>query len=177
MRSNQQTNDRLTRSARLVVRLAKVANRGFLLAVGLGLVLSLALPGQLAGLVERWFPGAEVSSVMLGMRLEMLLGLAMAAVTDRILAALAQVLASAGAGEPFVAGNAARLRTIGWCLLALQLCEVPGALIGKYFPDLGSAAPTGDFSIAGWIAVLLVFVLARVFEVGAGMRQELDGTV
>lgn len=177
MPTNQQTNDRLTRSASLVVRLATVANRGFALAVGLGLVASLVASGPFAHLAERWFPGADVSSVMLGMRLEMLLGLAMAVVTDRILVALAQVLASAGVGDPFVAGNATRLRTIGWWLLALQLCEVPGALIGKSFPELGSAAPSGDFSIASWIAVLLVFVLARVFEVGAGMRQELDGTV
>jgi hypothetical protein len=33
------------------------------------------------------------------------------------------------------------------------------------------------FSTSGWLAVLLVFVLARVFAVGAGMREELEGTV
>lgn len=33
------------------------------------------------------------------------------------------------------------------------------------------------FSIAGWLAVLLTFVLARVFAEGAHMRAEVEGTV
>jgi hypothetical protein len=33
------------------------------------------------------------------------------------------------------------------------------------------------FSITGWLAVLLTFVLARVFAEGARMRDELEGTV
>ena len=33
------------------------------------------------------------------------------------------------------------------------------------------------FSINGWLAVLLTFVLARVFAQGALMRDELEGTV
>jgi hypothetical protein len=34
-----------------------------------------------------------------------------------------------------------------------------------------------SFSITPWLAVLLLFVLARVFEHGARMRAELEGTV
>jgi hypothetical protein len=34
-----------------------------------------------------------------------------------------------------------------------------------------------SFSFAPWLAVLLLFVLARVFEHGAWMRSELEGTV
>jgi len=33
------------------------------------------------------------------------------------------------------------------------------------------------FSINGWLAVLLTFVLARVFAEGALMREDLEGTV
>jgi hypothetical protein len=33
------------------------------------------------------------------------------------------------------------------------------------------------FSVTRWIAVLLLFVLARVFEQGARMREDLEGTV
>ena len=33
------------------------------------------------------------------------------------------------------------------------------------------------FSPTRWVAVLLLFVLARVFEQGARMREELEGTV
>jgi hypothetical protein len=34
-----------------------------------------------------------------------------------------------------------------------------------------------SFSPTRWVAVLLLFVLARVFEQGAQMREELEGTV
>ena len=33
------------------------------------------------------------------------------------------------------------------------------------------------FSINGWLAVLLTFLLARVFAEGTRMRDDLDGTV
>jgi len=33
------------------------------------------------------------------------------------------------------------------------------------------------FSINGWLAVLLTFLLARVFAEGAAMREDLEGTV
>jgi hypothetical protein len=34
-----------------------------------------------------------------------------------------------------------------------------------------------SFSITGWLAVLLLFVLARVFDQGTRMRDDLEGTV
>jgi hypothetical protein len=42
---------------------------------------------------------------------------------------------------------------------------------------MGNAAPDATFSIGGWIAVLMVFVLSRIFAAGAVMRDELEGTV
>ena len=169
--------DRLTGSAQFVVRLAWNANRIFLLGVTLGLLASWVFRTQFAGLVGHSLPGADVQSAMTGMRLLMLLGIAMAVATDRLLATLADIIATARAGDPFIAANADRLQRIGWCLLALQLCEIPGILIGRYFPSMGSAAPNGDISIGGWISVLMVFVLARVFAAGSAMRDELEGTI
>ena len=34
-----------------------------------------------------------------------------------------------------------------------------------------------NFSLTRWLAVLFLFVLARVFEHGARMREDLEGTV
>jgi hypothetical protein len=34
-----------------------------------------------------------------------------------------------------------------------------------------------NFSITRWLVVLLLFVLARVFDTGARMREDLEGTV
>ena len=169
--------DKLTHSAQFVVRLTWIANRLFLLAVISGLAVSWVFQAQFTSLVGQWLPGTDIESAMTGMRLLMLLGIAMAVATDRLLATLADIIVTASAGDPFIAANAHRLQKIGWCLLALQLCEIPGILIGRYFPAMGSAAPNGDISIGGWISVLMVFVLARVFAAGSAMRDDLEGTV
>jgi hypothetical protein len=169
--------DRLIKGSRLVVRIAIVTNRLFVLAVVVGLLLSWIFPAQFVALLIQPSPGTDVRSAMTGLRLLMLLGIAMAVVTDRLLAALAQIIASAGAGDPFISANARRLQTIGWALLALQLLDIPGAFLAKFFPSLGSAAPDVTFSPGGWIAVLMVFVLSRVFAAGSAMRDDLEGTV
>ena len=82
------------------------------------------------------------------------------------------------AGAPFVAANASRLQRIAWALLALQLL---GLVIGAIAKALSTPAHPihvdAGFSVNGWLAVLLTFVLARVFAEGALMREDLEGTV
>ena len=81
-------------------------------------------------------------------------------------------------GDPFVAANAARLQTIAWVLVALQLLSM---IIGGIANVISSPAHPVDldagFSISGWLAVLLTFLLARVFAEGTSMRDDLEGTV
>lgn len=167
--------DRLMTGARLMVRVGLLANRIFLAAVVLGLVTSFVAPAQFGGLLGHMLPGADSAEAAAGVRWTLCLGIVMALVTDRLLTILAAIIASAA--DPFIAPNAVRLQMIAWWLLALQLCEIPGALIASGYPAMGSAAPGGDFSIAGWIGVVMVFVLARVFAVGAAMRDDLAGTI
>ena len=82
------------------------------------------------------------------------------------------------AGDPFVATNALRLRTIGWILLTLQLLSIVIGAIGKSVstPEHPVHLNAG-FSTNGWLAVLLTFLLARVFAEGTAMRDDLEGTV
>jgi hypothetical protein len=35
----------------------------------------------------------------------------------------------------------------------------------------------GNFDLTGWLAILLLFVLAQVFLEGTRMREDLEGTV
>jgi hypothetical protein len=81
-------------------------------------------------------------------------------------------------GDPFVAANAYRLHAIAWALLALQLVSL---VIGGIARAVSTRAHPlhidAGFSINGWLAVLLTFVLARVFAEGALMREDLEGTV
>ena len=172
-----QNRDRLIGTARLVVRVAWMTNRVFLLAVGAAFILSLIFAAEFASFLVQSNPGVDLASEMAGLRMEMLFGVVMAVATDRLLSALGMIVASAGEGDPFVAANARRLRTIGWSLLALQFLDIVAALLPRFYPSLGSAAPAGDISVGGWLAVLMVFVLSRVFAAGAVMRDELEATV
>ena len=70
------------------------------------------------------------------------------------------------------------MRAIAWALLAAQLLSL---VIGAIAEALSTPARPVDvdagFSISGWLAVLLTFVLARVFAEGELMRQDLKGTI
>lgn len=169
--------DLLIRSSVRTVRLATFANGVFALAVSAGLVASFVMGQRFTDMLLGAQAGADLVAITHGARWTLLLGLALAGAIHVFLDALQRILDTVAAGDPFVETNAARLRTIGWSLLALQLLNVPAGLIGNVYPVLGHAAPYADLSPAGWLAVLMAFVMARVFVVGSGMRADLDGTV
>jgi hypothetical protein len=95
-----------------------------------------------------------------------------------VLKRLLRMVETVRAGDPFVAVNAYRLNTIAWLLLAVQLISMTIGGIGKAIstPEHPFHLDAG-FSISGWLAVILTFVLARVFAEGALMREDLEGTV
>jgi hypothetical protein len=169
--------NRLTEFAWIVVRIGRVVNAVFLALLVLGLPLTWVFAGPLISFLAQSDPGTDASSELVGVRWEMLIGIGAAVATDRLLAALRDILVTARVGDPFVAANARRLQAMGWALMALQLLDIPAALLGRLVPSLGSAAPNPDFSLGGWMAVLLLFVLSRVFAAGAVMRDDLEGTV
>jgi hypothetical protein len=169
--------DRLIKGSRLFVRIAIIANRAFFFGVIAMLIVSIILSTRFVPLLIPTTSAADLPSALTGLRLLMLIGLAMAVATEIVLRTLAQIITSTGAGDPFIAANARRLQTIGWALLGLQLLAIPCALLDKFCPALGSAAPGASFSPGGWLAVLMVFVLSRVFAAGSTMRDELEGTV
>jgi hypothetical protein len=169
--------DRLIKTSRFVVRTGFIVNRLFLASVALGLILSWIFSSQLATLLIQQNAGTDARSEIAGLRLMMLLGIAMSVAIDRLFVALTQIIETARAGDPFIPANALRLQTIGWALLSLQLLNIPAALIERNSPSMGTGTPDSAFSAAGWMAVLMVFVLSRVFAAGSAMRDELEGTV
>jgi hypothetical protein len=118
------------------------------------------------------------SILFIGMRLIMVIGICSVPVVHFILTRLRTIVETVSTGDPFVAANAARLQSIAWALLALELTHyVVGAVAaGVSAADVPLNISWG-FSLTRWLAVLLLFVLARVFDQGARMREELEGTV
>jgi hypothetical protein len=123
-------------------------------------------------------PSPEAERLVMGLRAIAVLGLVTIPLNYALLKRLVAIVETVRAGHPFVAANAYRLQVIAWVLLALQLLSLVIGAIGKAIST--AAHPVhlnAGFSINGWLAVLLTFVLARVFAEGTLMREDLEGTV
>lgn len=123
-------------------------------------------------------PSPEAERLVFGLRVIVVFIIAMIPLNHIVLKRLQAIVETVRAGDPFVAANAYRLRAIAWALLAVQLLSL---VIGAIAEALSTPAHPVDvdagFSISGWLAVLLTFVLARVFAEGELMRQDLKGTI
>ena len=116
--------------------------------------------------------------VVAGMRAIMVIGIVGIPIAYVVFSRLLRIVESVRAGEPFTMDNAGRLRTIAWALLGLELLHIcvvaiASAVSTKEVP----LRLNGNFHLAGWLAILLLFVLARVFLEGTRMREDLEGTV
>ena len=163
--------------SRKVLRGLRVLNIVYGLGVGLMLVASVIAPEFLfdaLGLrgTTSW------TGATLAMRGIMVVGLAGAFIAHRILTGLLEIVESVRASDPFVLDNATRLTEIAWWLLAAELLHlVVGVLVGLASTPAQPVHLNWTFSFTPWIAVLLLFVLARVFVHGARMREDIEGTV
>jgi len=123
-------------------------------------------------------PSPESERLVMGLRVIAVLGLAAIPLHYVVLKRLLAILETVRGGEPFVAANASRLQAIAWVLLALNLLSIViGAIAKAVSTPAHPLHLDAGFSINGWLAVLLTFVLARVFAEGALMRADVEGTV
>jgi hypothetical protein len=111
----------------------------------------------------------------------MLGGVALSALAFFFLRHLRRIVDSVSVGDPFVPINADRLRHMAWLALAMQavlIAITPTVMWFDALPHKQNVHHGSDgLSFSALILALLLFVLARVFRVGAGMREELEGTV
>ncbi len=123
-------------------------------------------------------PSPEAEWVIFGLRAIAAIGIAAVPLHYVVLKRLLAIVETVRAGDPFVAANASRLQAIAWTLLVLQCLSI---VIGALGRSVSSPAHPIDidagFSLSGWLAVLLTFLLARVFAEGTLMRDDLEGTV
>jgi Protein of unknown function (DUF2975) len=123
-------------------------------------------------------PSPEAERLVMGLRAIAVLGLAAIPLNYAVLKRLLAIVETVRGGDPFVAANAYRLQAIAWALLALQLLSlVIGAIAKAVSTPAHPLHLQAGFSISGWLAVLLTFLLARVFAEGTLMREDLEGTV
>jgi len=123
-------------------------------------------------------PSPDAARVVMALRIIAIFGLAAIPLHYAVLKRLLAIVETVREGDPFVAANAIRLQAIAWVLLVLQLFSLVIGAIAK-----GVSTPAhplhlnAGFSVNGWLAVLLTFLLARIFAEGTLMRDDLAGTV
>lgn len=120
-------------------------------------------------------PVRSATATLTTMRLVMLIGLLMVPLAHLLLTKLRAIVVTVQEGDPFVAANARRLTVIAWALLGIQIVDLGFGILATT-SDLDQEMPW-SFALTPWLAVLLLFVLARVFEHGTRMRDELAATV
>jgi len=169
--------DRVLIVASGVVRVAgwvnSLAAAGFIVAVALSFAFADAIGAHLLAK----YPGHDIALTVAMLRTMAALGLIGCVAVRQILVALGAILSSVRAGDPFVAANAARLQRIGWALLLLQVLDLADGMFVLGFDRLGVDHATWVPGFTGWVAGLMMFVLARVFRAGAAMRDDLAMTI
>lgn len=162
----------------LALRVLNVLN--LLAGAGFAIALAASWPGAgmlAARLALKYGPAFHSVPAIAGIRILLALGLVAVLPTYRLLTALSGIITTLRDGDPFLPGNAARVRTIAWSLLAIQVLDLALGGVYVWLSGLHVEVATWTPSIGGWLAVLVAFVLARVFAIGAAMRDDLAGTV
>ena len=174
--SNPASSSRALPIAYVVVRVLIVLN--WLMGAAI-LALLVVMPN------EQWImaafklsPSPDAERLIMGLRAVAVLGLAGIPLNHVILKQLLAIVLAVRAGDPFVPSNARRLQAIAWALLGLQLLSlVIGAIAKAVSSPAHPVHLNAGFSVGGWLAVILTFVLARVFAEGTLIREDLAGTV
>ena len=109
------------------------------------------------------------------------LGIAMAVLGYFFFRLLRRIVDSVSDGDPFIPINADRLRSMAWLSLGIQAVVIAATPLMIWFDALPHKPNVhhneSGISIGSLVLAMLLFVLARVFRVGAEMREELEGTV
>ena len=167
----------MLKTSRWILRVLNWFNWGVgVPTVLVGLIVGFIYPDQFLAAARS--SGTEASEALLTwMRIALPMTAPMIVLVHIVLAKLIAIIDSIGGGTAFSITNANRLRVIAWALLGTLIIDL---VVGLYSVWVGEQ--TGEYmawgpGLTGWIAVLLLFVLARIFEAGAVMQAELAEVV
>jgi hypothetical protein len=147
-----------------------------LLAVIGGVVVAYAMPDRFLHLARQNGVGSP-EALLMWMRVVFPLTALVIPLAHIIFTRLVAIIDSIPAGATFSLANAARLQAIGWALLGTQVIDLAFGLYSMQVSEQSGEYLGWSFGFTGWLAVLMLFVLAQVFRDGAAMRADLDGLV
>lgn len=178
MRSSVTPKDPLLAAARVVVGLLMglFAFVAVIVAIGLGAILTVQRDEIMQRALEA--NGGEAGYLLILLAFVLIIGLM--ALSFLFMRELMRMIGSVEQGDPFQPFNADRLRRMGWLTVGTQVALVALAGIGMAFDGVRPALMAEDAlnaAMGGFLLALVLFILARVFRIGAAMREELEGTI
>ena len=170
--------DPLLATARLFVGAAigVVGFAAIMVAIGLGAALTIQRTETLDKLAAAGIADNGYAAIMLALALV----IALLTLVFLFLRELFRITGSVERGDPFLPINADRLARMAWLNLGSQLILFFLAGIGIWLDDMKAALLAEDainLGVTETLLTLVLFILARVFRVGAAMRDDLEGTV
>ncbi len=165
-------------ASRLIIRVLNWLNWGLgIPAMLFLLVVGFATPAVFAQALASANPGTDPQIMITWIRWVAVLLLPIIPLAHLIFDRLIAMIDSVPAGTAFSLINVERLRLIAWALIGINIIDLGYGAITTWAEAQMSNAPGWTLSLTGWLAALMLFVLARIFRDGAAMREELDGTV
>ncbi|HYJ83907.1 MAG TPA: DUF2975 domain-containing protein [Allosphingosinicella sp.] len=162
-------------ASNILLRIWRVLNLLVALAFSAALVASFPFEHVLRGYyLSR--PPHDPDVIIPVLRIWVIAGLPIFFAIHVLVSRLLDMVGTVRAGDPFVPENAVRMKTIACCLLGLQLFDLACGIFAGILNKAGANIEWSP-SLSGWVAVALLFVLARVFEEGARIRADLEAMV
>jgi Protein of unknown function (DUF2975) len=124
----------------------------------------------------------QSSDALAGLTAIMAVGLVIIAAAFQFFRKLMAIIDSVGQGSPFIPENAARLRYMGWLVVGVQgfmIACIPLAVwLARVLPkDHDEVRMMFSLDFSWIITALLLFILARVFDHGTRLAEDVEGTV
>jgi hypothetical protein len=168
--------DRLLKTTTAAIKLAVVLVYAFI-AVAL-IVLPVLLVAPDRARVLGAYQHLERARVIASVEIWLAGGLMISVLLLLALGRIRRIVASAISSDPFVQENALLLRQVGWLALAIHGIQITcDGVVSLFVLDGHAGFSPAQIPGSGLIAVLLIFVLARIFQRGSEMRADLEGTV
>ena len=90
---------------------------------------------------------------------------------------LRRLVDTAITGDPFIIENGQRLRRIAWLVFLLDMVTRVGTMTVAAIAATGPVPVSLPVSFTGLLVVMMILVLAHIFEHGSRLRSDLQGTI
>ena len=173
-------NDPLLGTARVLILIAMAGVGAGAVLCLLGIPLTLFGRTALLQAIMEELPDTPASSTVWAIVGLLVLTTALLALVFLFLRQMKRIIDTVAEGDPFIPGNADRLRSMAWLMLGVQVLAIAVGTLGDYIEQAVKGelqSLSFEFDVNSLALILVLFILARVFRRGADMRDELEGTV